>query len=117
VMHAPLAPAPPPAPDFRELTTVLHTPAASDETLSGLTTTAGPGQLGLAEHEAVSGDAPTTVGRRPTASFDPRQTMRVEAMIPRGEPWRLVSRGVIDGLDATSRAALIDRAVQDARDL
>lgn len=115
VMHAPLAPAP--AADLSELTTVLHTPAASDETLSGLPTTAGPGPLGLAEPEAVSGDAPTTVGRRPTASFDPRQTLRVEAMIPRGEPWRLVSRGVIDGLDATSRAALIDRAVQDARDL
>lgn len=64
-------------------------------------------------------DAPTSVGRRTTLSFDPRQTMKVEQgpLIPKGEPWRVVARAAIDGLTATSRAALIDRAIVDARDL
>ncbi|MCO5171459.1 MAG: SpoIIE family protein phosphatase [Planctomycetes bacterium] len=64
-------------------------------------------------------EAPTSVGRRTTLSFDPRQTMKVEQgpLIPKGEPWRVVARAAIDGLTATSRAALIDRAVVDARDL
>ncbi len=121
-----------------DLATVLHTPAArtaptttdaADETISSLPTTAPTTDLSGGvfsdddvaltppARERVGVDSPTSVGRRMTASFDPRQTMRVEAMIPRGEPWRVVARAAIDGLAATSRAALIDRAVQDARDL
>lgn len=69
----------------------------------------------------VEGEAPTSIGRRTSLSFDPRQTMRVESsIVPKGagnDPWKVVARAALEGLDATNRTALIERAIVDARDL
>jgi pSer/pThr/pTyr-binding forkhead associated (FHA) protein len=73
------------------------------------------------DDEPVEGEAPTSIGRRTSLSFDPRQTMRVEAsIVPRGpghDPWKVVARAALEGLDATNRTALIERAIVDAKDL
>ena len=73
------------------------------------------------DDERVEGEAPTSIGRRTSLSFDPRQTMRVESsIVPKGpgnDPWRVVARAALDGLDATNRTALIERAIVDAKDL
>lgn len=97
---------------------VAHQPTAGPQKMvsPGAATAVAP--IGGDEDEAeVGGEAPTTIGWRGTQPFDPRQTMRVQQVVPRGDAWRTVALAAIEGFDATSRGALLERAVAEALSL